>query len=47
MGNSIVNADKNLRKQAKKTKKKKKDFGICRNKKEKATQEKKSVQLEE
>ena len=47
IGNSTGNADKNLRKQPKMTKKRK-DAGICRNKKEKAAQEKKiTIQLEE
>ena len=47
MGNSTGNADKkNPRKQAKMIKEKE-DAGICRNKKEKAAQEKITVQLEE
>ena len=46
MGDSTRNADKNLRKQSKRIKQKK-DAGICWNKKEKATQEKITVQLEE
>ena len=47
MGNSTGNADKkHLRKQAKMIKLKK-DAGTCRDKKEKATQEKMTIQLEE
>ena len=46
MGNSTGNADKNLRKQAKMIKQRK-DAGTYRNKKEKATQEKKTIQHEE
>ena len=46
MGISTRNSDKNLRKQAKKIKQKK-DAGIIRNRKEKTTQEKLTIQLEE
>ena len=46
MGNSTGNEDKNLRKEAKMVKQRK-DSGTQRNKKEKATQEKLTIQLVE
>ena len=46
MGNSTGNPDKKLQKQGKMIRQRK-DAGTCRNKKEKTTQEKIAIQLEE